>query len=76
MSEADNAKSILTSKTFWGAAVMLAATYAPILFTHLGFSADASTQSMAVDKILSAVGFAITVYGRWVANKPVSLMGN
>lgn len=63
-------KSIFTSVTFWGAVTTLIGSFAPQVFVWLGH--DPTTVAAYAT---SAVGFAITVYGRMRATQPVTLTG-
>jgi hypothetical protein len=63
-------KSIFSSVTFWGAITSLVAALCPVVFVKLGF--DAPTVAAY---ITSAIGFAITVYGRFTATQTVTLKG-
>lgn len=63
-------KSIFTSKTFWGAVISLLSLFVPKLFTAIGVTPDAATQYAVV-----AVGFILTIYGRFKADKQVTVTG-
>lgn len=64
------AKSILTSTTFWGSIVSLVAMLFPHIFANI---AGTYPQSTVVTMIVAVVGFIITVYGRFTAVQPVAL---
>lgn len=60
-------KNFLLSKTFIGAVIMIAA---PLLSK---FGIVLATEGMA-DEILSLVGFALSVYGRFTAKKELTVL--
>ncbi|MEM4234448.1 MAG: hypothetical protein QXU75_04815 [Candidatus Methanomethylicaceae archaeon] len=59
-------KGLLTSKTFWGLVILLAARFVPAL-------ADVSGEEIAhaFDLILTGVGALLAIYGRVVATKKI-----
>jgi hypothetical protein len=65
-------KSIFTSVTFWGSITSLLAMFFPKIFTALGW--DPQTTASYV---VAAIGFVITVIGRFRASTqpPVTLTG-
>jgi hypothetical protein len=66
-------KSIFTSVTFWGAVVSVFAQAVPTIAAKLGVT---SGNSLAIaGDITTAIGFIITVYGRFTANQTVTLTG-
>jgi hypothetical protein len=65
-----NTKSILQSKTFWGAAVSLFAVLCPGVFMKLGIDANGLT-----DKIVGAIGGGLAIYGRLAATQVVTVLG-
>ncbi|HWR21116.1 MAG TPA: hypothetical protein VN444_04555 [Verrucomicrobiae bacterium] len=58
-------KSLLTSKTFWGTVVQIAAMAAMFLKIDIG------DQGGWVEAIVGVVGAAVTIYGRIVAIKKI-----
>ena len=63
-------KQFLTSKSFWGSVVTLIAMFWPKLFTIFG-----TDNAGLVDHIVGGLGGALAIYGRWVANMPLSFGG-
>jgi hypothetical protein len=59
-------KSILLSKTFWGAILMLIATSIP----KLGITSDQA--SHYADQVVLFLGFCLTMYGRITAQTKVT----
>jgi hypothetical protein len=70
-----DSKSIFTSKTFWGAVISLLAQFVPHLFVMFGATSDAAGQAAVVGWAVTIIGFGWTVYGRFMANKPVTVTG-
>lgn len=70
-------KSIFASKTFWGAVISLLSQVAPHLLVSIGLTPDAATEYLAhiAQEVLIVIGFALTIYGRYKANRSVSLTG-
>jgi hypothetical protein len=64
------AKSIFTSKTFWGTIVAMVAVMFPRMWSKLGVS-----QVDVVDKIMGGIGGALAIYGRLSASQPATLTG-
>lgn len=64
-------KSILMSKTFWGAVLALIAVLFPDIWMSLGISENGS---MLADKIVGGLGGALAIYGRLVATHAVSIL--
>ena len=64
----DGTKSILASKTFWGAAIALASTglQAAGVTDSSGYANDAAT----------IIGSVLSIYGRFAATKTATLTGN
>jgi hypothetical protein len=73
--DATQAKSIFTSKTFWGSLLGLVAILFPHAFAHLLTAANISDPSLLSDKIVGGIGGALAIYGRWTATQPVTLTG-
>jgi hypothetical protein len=68
-------KSILTSKTFWGAVV---AVYAAVFPSHVAYLLSlfgVTDQMMLAAKIVSVLGGVFSIYGRIAAKKLVTLTG-
>ena len=63
-------KSIFSSLTFWGAVLTVLGQFEPKVFTAIG-----ADPNVVAQYITTAVGFAITVYGRWRASTAVTLTG-
>jgi hypothetical protein len=63
-------KSIFATKTFWGSVISLVAMFLPHAFSALGI-----TQDVAAQYLVGAVGFGLTVYGRFKASQQVSVTG-
>jgi archaellum biogenesis protein FlaJ (TadC family) len=61
-------KSIFSSKTFWGAVIMLLSFFIPKL-------TDVGAQAAWVDQITMMAGFVLAIVGRFTAKKPVTLTG-
>lgn len=66
-------KSIFQSTTFWGAVMTALAMSFPTIFTKLNIT-TANTATIA-QYIVQAIGFVITVYGRFTAKQVVTLTG-
>ena len=64
-------KSILQSKTAWGAIIAIVAMMFPGLWMVLGIGDD---YSAIADKIQSTIGFVLVIYGRFKAGG-VSITG-
>lgn len=62
-------KSILTSKTFYGALIMLLSFFIPKL-------TDIGAQSAWVDQLSMMAGFILTIVGRFTATKKVTITGD
>jgi hypothetical protein len=62
-----DSKSIFASKTFWGAVLAVAAPIAG----QFGLTLDVEGWS---NDIVSLLGAAIVIWGRWTATKPVKLV--
>ena len=63
-------KSLVTSKTFWGAAVAVAASVAGLA----GFTVSAADQITLVDQIdrlIAVAGAGYAIYGRVVASRKI-----
>lgn len=67
-------KAFLASKTIWGLIVAALPTLAPLIGLNLTAD-DASMLGSHVDAVLQAVGFALALYGRVKADKPLSVLG-
>jgi predicted cobalt transporter CbtA len=68
-------KNPIQSKTYWGLAIIAAAS----LLERFGVSVDVPATNSFVDQItqlyteiMQVVGFALAIYGRWKAEKPIS----
>ena len=61
-------KSILESKTFWGMILILVSPMLAKNGIHIG---DAT---LAADDISKLIGAALTLYGRFSASSPVTLL--
>jgi hypothetical protein len=66
------AKTIFASTTFWGSVVSLLGVVAPHFLANL---TNGASQSTVVSYIVAAVGFVVTVYGRFTAKQVVTLTG-
>lgn len=64
----NNTKHFLTSKTFWGSAIVFGVTIANML----GFEVTFNTEGLA-DQIVIAAGAILALYGRFVANTTITL---
>jgi hypothetical protein len=64
------AKSILQSKTFWGALIALVAVLFPGTFAKIGIP-----QADLVDKVVGGIGAVLAIYGRFSATQMVTLTG-
>lgn len=68
-------KSILTSKTFYGALLGLTSVLFPSFYLHLMTAIGINDPSQIADKIIAVIGALLTIYGRFAANQPVTLTG-
>jgi hypothetical protein len=69
--DSNEAKSIFTSKTFWGSVIALVALVFPMAFAKLGFT----DQGALADKIVGGMGTLLAIYGRLAATQPATLTG-
>jgi len=65
-----NTKSIFSSVTFWGSVTSIVSLFFPKVFAALGWDPQTTASY-----IVGAIGFVITVYGRFTATKAVTLTG-
>ena len=65
----DGTKSLLTSRTFWGAALMMVAS----ALSYFGIDFGAEDQSKLAYILAEGAGFVLTVWGRVVAKKAVGV---
>lgn len=65
-------KSLLVSKTFYGALIALFAVMFPTIWVAIGFQGDAAALA---DKLVGAIGTGIAIYGRLAATHNVTLTG-
>lgn len=61
-------KSIFTSKTFWGAVMMLLSFFLPKL-------SDTVAQDVWATQLTMMAGFVLAIVGRFTAEKKVTLTG-
>lgn len=71
-----DSKSILTSKTFYGALLALTSVLFPSFYLHLMTAIGIDDPSQIADKIVAVIGALLTIYGRFAANQPVTLTGS
>lgn len=67
-------KTLLTSKTIWGAFVALAGTIAPAILPVFGIDFTAVDGSSVVDevsRVVAGLGALYAIYGRIVAKKAI-----
>jgi hypothetical protein len=69
------AKSIFTSKTFWGSVIGLVSVLFPTFFQHLAAAFGISDPSLIASKIVGGIGALLAIYGRFAAVQPVTLTG-
>jgi hypothetical protein len=74
--ESGQVKSILASKTFWGALISMIAILFPHMFGTLLYSMNISDADLLVDKIVGAFGTGFAIYGRLAARKIATITGN
>ena len=65
----DGTKSLLTSRTFWGAALMMVAS----VLAYFGIDFGAEDQSKVAYILAEIAGFVLTVWGRIAASKTVEI---
>ena len=65
----DGTKSLLTSRTFWGAALMMVAS----ALSYFGIDFGAEDQSKVAYILAEIAGFVLTVWGRIAASKTVEI---
>lgn len=66
----DEVKSLLSSRTFWGAAIAVAAGVAGVL-GYTVTAEDAQSLPELVTSIASSVGGLIAIFGRVMASKKI-----
>jgi hypothetical protein len=69
------AKSILSSKTFYGSLLGLTSVLFPSFYAHLMAAIGISDPTAVATKIVGAVGAAFAIYGRFAAVQHVTLTG-
>lgn len=65
----DGTKSLLTSRTFWGAVLMMAAS----ALSYFGIDFGAEDQARLAYILAESAGFALTVWGRIAAGKAIEI---
>jgi hypothetical protein len=70
-----DSKSILTSKTFYGALLSLSSVLFPSFYLHLMTAIGINDPAQIADKLVAVVGALYTIYGRFAATQPVTLTG-
>lgn len=68
-------KSIFQSVTFWGAVITAGSGLFPAVAAKFGITGDAASIAAASAHIVTLIGFAVTVYGRFTAKTTVTLTG-
>jgi hypothetical protein len=68
-------KSLLSSKTFWGAVIALLAALFPGHVAEVFSLFGVTDQMMLAAKVIAFVGVAVAIYGRAVATKKLTLTG-
>ncbi|MBF0141318.1 MAG: hypothetical protein HQL74_13700 [Magnetococcales bacterium] len=64
-----NEKSLVQSRTIWGAVIGLLAALAP----SLGFTVDPGSLTAIADQLVALAGAALAIYGRIKAERPIRL---
>jgi uncharacterized membrane protein len=70
-----NVKSILTSKTFYGAVLALISVVAPHLYQHILAAFGVNDPNQIANMIVGTLGSILAIYGRFVATQTVTLTG-
>ena len=68
-------KSILTSKTFYGALLALTSVVFPHFYAHLMLAIGITDPADIATKIVGGAGTAFALYGRFTATQHVTLAG-
>lgn len=69
------AKSIFTSKTFWGALFALTSVLFPHTYEHLMAAIGINDPALISGKIVGFFAVMFAIYGRLAATQPVTLTG-
>lgn len=75
MSFTDEAKSIFTSKTFYGGVLSLTSVLFPHFYQHALAAIGVNDPDAISTYVVGLIGGALAIYGRFVAVQPVSLFG-
>jgi hypothetical protein len=69
------AKSIFSSKVFWGSIISLVSVISPSFYQHVLSLIGVSDPNVLAAKIVGGIGVALAIYGRFAATQPVTLTG-